>query len=133
MEEKTEKTEQVHDWDGCLVCAVRALTMGTPKNWGLGKDNLEVGASVTGVVMRRGEQPSHFESRVPYVDLWLGGVERVRVAGHGTSLRTALECAEAEVGDTLTVRYEGEVEILSGRMKGSLLRKFSAEVRRGHH
>lgn len=122
-----------HDWDGCLMCAVRTLTLGTPKNWGLDKDTLEPGASITGVVMRQGVQPSNYAGQVPYVDLWLGGIKRVRVAGHGMSLRNALEAAETEVGDTMTVTFEGTEEIQTGKMAGRSFRVFAIEMKRGHH
>lgn len=134
MDEKTEMNS--HDWDGCLMCAVRALTLGTPKTWGLMKAGKEMqpGDSITGVVVRKGEQPSHYEARVPYLDLWLGGIERVRVAGHGQSLRAALESTEADVGDTVTVVFDGTYEFKrKGTNEPATMRKFSAEVRRGHH
>ena len=60
-------------------------------------------------------------------------MERVRVAGHGMSLRGVLEAIEAEIGDTVTIRFEGEQEIQTGKMAGKTFRKFSGDVRRGHH
>lgn len=131
----TTKTD-THDWDGCLMCAVRALTEGRPQTWGLrakGEADPTPGSSVSGVVMRMGEQASHFESKVPYVDLWLGGIERVRVAGHSISLREAIISAELQVGDSVTFTYEGEVQFQPKNGGPSSFRKFSATVERGHH
>lgn len=128
-------TTNEHDWDGCLMCAVRALTEERPREWSLRPvgQEFEPGESVTGVVLRQGEQPSHFESRVPFMDLWLGGVERARVAGHGMSLREAMLAAEIQVGDTVTVTFEKETEIQSGKYKGKPFKLFTVAVKRGHH
>lgn len=124
--------EEVHGWDGCLMCAVRALTMGRPIDWAQSK-NREVGDTVTGVVLKAGVQPSHYEVQVPYLDLWLGGPYRVRIAGHGMSLRNALEAIEAEVGDTVTVTFTEIREIQTGKYKGNEFKVFDVEVKRGHH
>lgn len=117
------------------MCAVRALTEGRPKEWVtvFGKVDAEPGDSVTGVVMRMGEQPSHYEDRVPYIDIWTGGIERVRVAGHGMSLRESLLAAEIQVGDTVTVTFERLSEIQTGKFKGQKFRLFAVDVKRGHH
>lgn len=128
----TTTTIEPHDWDGCLMCAVRALTEGRPKDWVM-TNTLEPGQAITGVVLRQGQQPSHYEPQVPYVDLWLGGPERVRVAGHGLSLREALLAAETQVGDTVTVTFEGESEIQTGKFKGHMFKRYTVGVRRGHH
>jgi len=128
-------TADTHDWDGCLMCAVRALTEGRPKEWVIRPKSEEMtpGESVTGVVMRMGEQPSHYEDRVPYIDLWTGGIERVRVAGHGMSLRESLLAAEIQVGDTVTVTFERVADIQTGKFRGQKFRVFAVDVKRGHH
>lgn len=130
----TEMMNETHDWDGCLMCAVRALTEGRPKDWAMTK-NLEPGDTVTGVILRQGTQPTHWsDSPVPYVDLWLGGVTRVRVTGHGQVLREALVSAETQVGDTLTVTFEGTRELPPKGGRGPLTYKmFAVSVDRGHH
>jgi len=127
-------TDETHDWDGCLMCAVRALTEGRPQDWALRKDPAE-GDTVTGVVLRMGTQPTYYtDAQAPYVDLWLGGVERVRVAGHGTMLREALISAEIQVGDTVTVTFEGVKPIpAKGRQPERSFKKFTVTVERGHH
>jgi hypothetical protein len=125
---------ETHDWDGCLMCAVRALTEGRPVDWATHKSRVE-GDTVTGVVLRQGVQPSHYsEAQVPYVDLWLGGVERARVAGHGQVLREALISAELQVGDTVTVTFE-ETKTFTpkGRSEPVTYKVFTVEVARGHH
>ena len=122
-----------HDWDGCLMCAVRALTEGRPREWSTTKD-LEPGTTITGVVVKNGEQPSYWsDGRAPFLDLWLGGVERVRVAGHSLQLRDALEAIDAQIGDTVTVTFGGSVEITTGRLAGQMMKTFTASVERGHH
>ena len=125
---------QTHDWDGCLMCAVRALTEGRPKDWATRKDMVE-GETVTGVVIRQGTQPTYYnDGQAPYVDLWLGGVERVRVAGHSQVLREALISAEIQVGDTVTVTFEGTKQFQPKAGNGPLSYKtFTIEVQRGHH
>lgn len=125
-------TTETHDWDGCLMCAVRMLTEGRSKDWPLDPDR-KPGDTITGVVLRQGIQPSHFESQVPYVDLWLGGPDRARVAGHGSSLRDSLDAAETQVGDTVTVTFEKVHEIESGKYKGRPFKVYTVEVKRGHH
>ena len=123
-----------HDWDGCLICAVRALTEGRPRDWPMTKD-LAAGTTITGVVIKTGDQPTHWadNGRAPFLDLWLGGIERVRVAGHSLSLRNALEAIEAQIGDTVTVTFDGSVEITTGRLAGQMMKTFTASVERGHH
>jgi hypothetical protein len=127
-------TIETHEWDGCLMCAVRALTEGRPRDWATRKDMAE-GDTVTGVVLRMGSQPTHYtDAQAPYVDLWLGGVERVRVAGHGAVLREALISAEIQVGDTVTVKFEGTKEFQPKAGRGPLSYKlFTVTVERGHH
>lgn len=125
------------EWDGCLVCAVRAMTQGRPKDWAMTKD-LAPGSTVTGVVMRTGSQPTHYNTDpVPFLDLWIGGVDRVRVTGHSQSLREQIVSAEAEVGDTVTATF---VEIRHFQSKFDrpgdaprTMKIFEVSVERGHH
>jgi len=117
---------------GCLICAVRTLTEGRPREWSTTKD-LDPGTTITGVVIKTGDQPSHFEAQVPFLDLWLGGLERIRVAGHSLQLRNSIEALEAKIGDTVTVTFGGSVEIKTGRMAGQMMKTFTATVERGHH
>jgi hypothetical protein len=114
--------------DNCLMCAVRALTAGDPElTW---KPETE-GQMVSGVVLRQGETESHY-GPAPYVDLWLGGTARTRVVANPLMLRAALERAEAEVGDTLTIWFEGWSEPIHGPNRDRRVRVFRAAVRRGH-
>jgi|SRR6478735_6506643 len=119
---------ETHEWDGCLMCAVRALTEGRPREW---VGTAEPGSTVTGVVLKMGTQPTAWGSgQAPYLDLWTGGVSRVRVAGHSTVLREALLAAEAQVGDTVTVtRHEDRANVKTQ----NTYRVFSVEIERGHH
>jgi hypothetical protein len=98
----TIKVEGHHE-DDCLMCAVRALTEGRAREW-----RPEEPGQVTGVVLRQGTQPAHFGGSVPFIELWLGGTERVRVVGHSGMLAQVIEAAELQVGDTATVRYVGK-------------------------
>jgi hypothetical protein len=124
-------TNETHAPDGCLMCAVRALTEGEPRTWWPDEP-----ASVHGVVLRQGSVPSQFSiygGEVPFVDLWLGGTERVRVMAYGAMLGAALARAEIQVGDTLTVAYEGQGFIERGKHAGRQFRKHTVNVMRGHH
>lgn len=116
------------------MCAVRALTEGRAKEWGMAP-YLEEGATVTGVILRQGVQPSHYQDQpVPYVELWLGGVKRVRVTGHSMALREALISAEPQVGDTLTVRFDGIKELpAKGGHPARNYKTWTATIERGHH
>jgi hypothetical protein len=122
-----------HHEDDCLMCAVRALTEGRAKEWWP-----EDPAEVTGVVLRQGTQPTHYSGPTLFVELWLGGRERVRVAGHSSMLRSLIEGSEIQVGDTVTVRYLGKKPIKSGRPEPSRstmpreYKAFELEVQRGH-
>ena len=128
-----------HHEDDCLMCAVRALTEGRAREWN--PDQVaEVAAlnEVTGVVLRQGTQPTHFSGSAPFVELWLGGRDRVRVTGHAAMLASLIEGAEIQVGDTVTVRYLGKRE---AKMSASQARTgrppnqykmFELEIRRGH-
>jgi hypothetical protein len=126
-------TDETHDHqDNCLMCTVRALTSGRPNNWFPANE----GDRVTGVILRMGEEPSVFApeqtSTVKVVDLWQGGRNRVRITAYGSMLTAALSRAEPEVGDTLTVIYDGEKTIESGRFAGRPYRAFRVEIQRGH-
>jgi hypothetical protein len=124
-------TSQIHEYDGCLMCAVRALTEGTPPAW----KPEQVGEKVTGVVLRKLELTSRFsfEGTYPAVDLWIGGTERIRVHAFGANLRQALTGAEPQVGDTATVRYDGLVRLEAGVFKGKSIKAWTVQVSRGHH
>lgn len=69
---------------------------------------------------------------IPYVDLWLGGTDRVRIVGYG-SLGRDLDRIKPTTGDTLTVDYVGQGTIKSGRFQGRAYRKYTVEITRGHH
>lgn len=121
---------QGHHADGCLMCAVRALTEGRAKIW----DNREPGAEVTGVVLRQGIQPSDF-GEVPFIELWLGGFERTRILAYSSMLASLIEGAELRVGDTVTVRYVGQIEVPATHRfykPGRTMKKFELAVERGH-
>lgn len=110
------------------MCAVRALTSGEPEvTW---RPETE-GQEVSGVVLSQGETASYY-GPAPYVDLWLGGTARVRVVANPIMLRAALERAAPEVGDTLTVWFEGWSEPIHGPARNRSVRVFRAAVRRGH-
>lgn len=127
-------TNEMHDWDGCLMCAVRALTQGRAREWGaVSMPELKAGDSVTGVVLRQGNQPSHFAGQVPFIELWTGAIDRVRVTGHGTVLRLAILSQELEVGDTVTVTFDGEKEIKGGKYADKTFKAYTVDVKRGHH
>lgn len=119
-----------HHEDGCLMCAVRALTEGEPRE--IMFDN--PGDEVTGVILKVGRRAAPFadEDWAPYVWLWLGGAKRVRVTGYGVTLKRGLEDAAGAVGDTMTIRFEGPTTISSGRFKGKPYRLFVVTVVRGH-
>lgn len=124
-------TNEPHIPDGCLMCTVRALTEGEPEIWNPGEP-----ASVKGVVIRTGTVTSEYtlwDVMIPFVDLWLGGLSRVRIVAYGATLRSAIEKAEVKVGDTMTAEYLGFGEILTGKYAGKPYRKYAATVERGHH
>lgn len=126
-----------HDHTGretCPVCVVRALTEGEPKVWFPSEP-----ASVKGVVLRTGDTPAALNvsailgtSNLPYVDLWLGGMDRVRLIGFG-SLGRELDRLKPTVGDTLTVAYTGQGTIQRGKFAGRAYRAHTVEITRGHH
>ncbi len=131
------ETIEAHDWDGCLMCAVRALTQGRPLEWNISRDRVE-GDTVTGVLLRRGNVPSNItNSPVPFIDLWTGGVNRIRVTAYGIALRNAIEAAEIEVGDTVTVRFDGDQPLPPnprlGRTVPATYKAYTVTVERGHH
>lgn len=137
-------TDNVHTEDGCVLCLVRQLTEGTPKAWWPENE----GDTISGVVLRMGEMeeepggvPSHIAAMagrpytVPFVDLFLGGsgYERSRIKAYGTLLRQGLKAAEIQIGDRLTVRYDGDHVIQKGPYEGRTYRTYTVEVIRGHH
>lgn len=113
--------------DDCLMCAVRALTDGDPDVLWTPKG---IGDTVSGVVLRHGTMATKF-NEVPFVDLWTGGATRIRIVAFPSSLRSVIDHLSAQVGDRLTVRYDGmrEVETRSVPRKRMV---FSANVQRGH-
>lgn len=120
----------------CLACAVRQLTEGDPGWW---NPENQVGASVTGVVLRKGEKPSPLNydgSRpgVPFVDLWQGGMDRVRVLGYGADLSRQLIGQDPQVGDRVTITFLGREAVKHGRPGWDReIAKFEVTVERGHH
>lgn len=126
-----DATTPDHETD-CLMCAVRALTEGDPAaTWG--QTPMEPGATISGVVLRQGEKAMAF-GKTPFVDLWMGGTGRVRVMPFGAAFAHALAGAAAQVGDRVTVRFDGEQIIdRPGRpMHGRPYKTYTVEVQRGH-
>ncbi len=121
----TEQTEHNHQ-DDCLMCAVRALTEGIPPIW----NPQTAGEQIGGVILKMGLHENNLGS-IPFVDLWRGGLERIRILAYGSSLRHALDSAAGQVGDTLRVWYDGEreVRLANGPTR---YRAFSANAQRGH-
>jgi hypothetical protein len=114
----------------CLMCAVRALTEGDPAvTWTPDTE----GQTISGVVLRKGNLSTDFGT-IPFIDLWLGGQTRVRIKAYGSPLRHALDSVAAQIGDRLSVWFDGEAVIdMPGRpMHGKPYKKFSANVQRGH-
>lgn len=134
----TEHTNHPGSVPGCVICAVRELTEGTPKIW---TPNI-AGQRVSGAVLAYGTTPTRFNTTIPFVDLLLSGfrpadapaLERVRVLGYGARLSTGLEAASPQTGDILTITFEG---MKTARFRGHdeirQYRDFTVEVRRGHH
>lgn len=121
---------QGHHADGCLMCAVRALTEGRAKEW----SGTEEPDEITGVVLRQGSQPTHFSNDpVPFIELWLGGQNRMRVTGHSSILASLISNAETQVGDTVTVKYLGKRDSTVLRNgKTYQYKAFELKVERGH-
>jgi hypothetical protein len=112
----------------CLMCAVRALTEGDPAvTWTPDTE----GQTISGVVLRKGNLSTDFGT-IPFIDLWLGGQTRVRIKAYGSSLRHALDSVAAQIGDRLSVWFDGEAVIENGKFAGKPYKKFSANVQRGH-
>jgi hypothetical protein len=120
--------------DGCLLCAVRALTEGTPPVW-----KPTEGDTVRGVVLARGEHPGLFGTQT-YVDLYVNGHEgtdmehgvRVRLIG-GTVFENHLSGCSPHVGDTLTVKYLGRVAAPQTKVRPArMFRDWAMAIRRGH-
>jgi hypothetical protein len=119
-------TDHTHETD-CLMCAVRALTEGDPATW-----NPQVaGETVSGTVLKMGQLSTNF-GMVPFVDLWRGGHDRIRIRAYGAVLRNTLESVAPQVGDTLSVWFDGEETVQKGPRAGTTYRSFSANVQRGH-
>lgn len=118
-------TEHNHQAD-CLMCAVRALTEGTPPIWNPQTE----GEQTSGVILTTGEVSTNL-GMVPFVDLWRGGLERIRIMAYAASLRHALESAAGLIGDTLTVWYDGKRDVKLNTGTTSY-RAFSANAQRGH-
>jgi hypothetical protein len=116
-----------HHENLCLMCAVRALTEGEPEVW----VPETPGESVSGVVLRQGTVDERFGT-VPFVDLWRGGRNRIRIVAYPRMLREALNRAEVQVGDTLTVWFDGKRTIELGPRAGQMYKSFSSNVQRGH-
>lgn len=121
--------------DGCLLCAVRALTEGVPPVW-----DPSVGDTVRGVVLARGEHLGLFDTRQGYVDLYVNGHEgtemehgvRIRLIG-GAIFESHLDGCAPHVGDTLTVKYLGRVAARKIRtMPERMFRDWAMAIRRGH-
>jgi hypothetical protein len=126
------QTHEPDDWKFCLMCAVRAMTEGRAPQWIT--PDLEPGSTVTGVVLRMGQVPTRFgEDKAPFTDLWTDGADRVRITGMSLGLRNALDSAEPQVGDTLTVTYEGVHLLEHGPYRGHETKRYSVQVERGHH
>jgi hypothetical protein len=124
-------TEHEHHEENCLMCAVRALTVGTPTPWR--PEN--PGDEINGVIVAKGTLTSEFaiNGSVPYWDLWLGGQkERIRVTGWGMLLRREMADRKADVGDTVSVRFDGMSTVRRGKYAGREYRAFTVKVRRGH-
>ena len=124
-------TTETHDHEAnCLMCAVRALTEGDPAvRWPTDDSMAE---TVSGVVLRQGELSTSV-GPVPFVDLWLGGSNRVRVMAYSASLQHALSGAAAQIGDRLQVRFDGERELpAKGGYGPRVYKAYSVNVQRGH-
>lgn len=115
------------------MCAVRELTEGTPRIW----TPSIAGQKVAGAVLAVGKTVSTFQSLIPYVDLWQGGTNRIRVIGYGAKLSSGIESARPRVGDTLEIIFMGMGTVpanpLAGRRESRRYRDFSITVTRGHH
>lgn len=127
------RPEVPHTADGCLMCAVRELTEGTPQAWVPDTD----GQQISGTVLKVGtvEHPfgGYGQERAPFVDLWLGGTDRIRVIGYSAMLGKALLDTQAQVGDRMSVIYVGKDVVSGGRRAGKPYSVFTATVTRGHH
>jgi hypothetical protein len=118
---------QDHEMD-CLMCAVRALTEGDPESYWA---PTTPGENISGVVLRTGTGTGNW-GVFPFVDLWLGGRDRIRLNAGSLGFQSELSRAAARVGDRLQVWFEGEKILEKGRMAGRRYRAFRVEVQRGH-
>lgn len=119
--------------EGCLFCAVRQMTEGAPRPVLLE----EAGDSVTGIVIWRGWIRSDFavsryEQMVPVVDMWTG-TERVRFIAYSASAQREVRHTEPLVGDVWTITFEEWATLQKGRFAGRQYRRYTSEVKRGHH
>jgi len=116
----------------CPLCIYRELSEGTPKIWTPGT----AGQTVAGAVLSIGLTETPYKA-VPHVDLWLGRTERIRVIAYGATLQRGLREARPQVGDRLTVRFNGLATLppnpLAGRREPRQYRDFTVSVTRGHH
>ncbi len=125
-------TIEGHHEDDCLMCAVRALTEGRAKEW-----IPEEPAEVTGVVLRQGTQPSAYGAK-PFIEIWTGGRDRVRITAYSQMLESLFDGAELQVGDTVTIRYIGkrEAKITPSQERtgkaANQYKVFDLDVHRGH-
>jgi hypothetical protein len=127
----THENQGTTNTPDCLMCAVRQLTEGTPTVW----RPEHIGDSITGVVLTKGQTVNNWGS-YPHVDLWLGGERRARVVGMKSSVRQGLEAASAQIGDQLTVTYQGnttENRYMFGDMRETTISNYEVKVTRGHH
>lgn len=116
----------------CLLCAVRTLTEGDPKMWSWENP----GDAVTGVILKTGLTSMPYSmtgETIPYVDLWLGRGERIRVVAYAAHLGNQIRGADGKVGDTLTVQYTGEDILQKGKFAGRPYKTFQVTIQRGHH
>lgn len=123
MTESKGTASRIH----CIMCAVRELTVGTPKVTVFTRE----GQSITGAVIALGTKETPYGKTVPTVDLWLGGIERTRVIGYSTTLGEGILKSAPAVGDTLTIRYHGRKPIM---FAGSArqYQDFAVTVKRSH-
>lgn len=128
MTEQTATQVIIENVPDCIMCAVRELTEGTPKVTVF----TSAGQTVTGAVIALGTKETPFGKTVPTVDLWLGGINRTRVIGYSTMLGEGILKAAPAVGDTLTIRCNGQKALLFAGQRRTY-QDFEVTVQRGHH
>ena len=133
MTTETHGEEMDHEAN-CLMCAVRALTEGDPATtWAPDIDG-PAGQMISGVVLRLGSRVTNF-GEFSFVDLWTGGTDRVRVWAYAATLRMAIAAITPQIGDRLTVQFDGTRAVETGHFADRGIRQvkmFSAKVQRGH-